>query len=378
MEALAEIKSMVERVVSEVLESRIGEIRAELAQRVEGELQPLFVQREGATALLNVAVNAIQGSVTQADILNSVLDGSTNFASRSVLFVVRGGAAVAWHARNMPERAAQNLSVSATSGAMGHALREGVPQQLKAEEILGEEARAIGVPADGRALLLPMKVREKVPAVLYADSGTVPTGRLDAHALQLLVRSAALWLEVVASRRQAPDVGRPEEAVASASVHDVQPQEVQAQVREEESWDRPSDAAIMPERISTSAVPQNEAAEAAVAPPERVTESAAALTGVAPQTQPPLEGDPELHKRARRFAKLLVDEIKLYNPQKVTEGREHRDLFERLRDDIEKSRAAYNKRYGSNPPGATEYFNQELVSNLAADDPAALGSGFRR
>jgi hypothetical protein len=134
----------------------------------------------------------------------------------------------------------------------------------------------------------------------------------------------------------------------------------------------------MPERISTSAVPQNEAAEAAVAPPERVTESAVALTGVAPQAQPPLEGDPELHKRARRFAKLLVDEIKLYNPQKVTEGREHRDLFERLRDDIEKSRAAYNKRYGSNPPGATEYFNQELVSNLAADDPAALGSGFRR
>ena len=46
------------------------------------------------------------------------------------------------------------------------------------------------------------------------------------------------------------------------------------------------------------------------------------------------------HDRARRFAKLLVDEIKLYNQTKVAEGRNRCDLYSRLHEDIEKSRAA--------------------------------------
>jgi hypothetical protein len=101
----------------------------------------------------------------------------------------------------------------------------------------------------------------------------------------------------------------------------------------------------------------------------------------APQAPPmaiPAGEEGEVHKKARRFAKLLVDEIKLYNQGKVTEGRQNRDLYDRLKDDIEKSRASYEKRYGSTVAKGGDYFNQELVRILADNDTALLGNNFRR
>lgn len=83
----------------------------------------------------------------------------------------------------------------------------------------------------------------------------------------------------------------------------------------------------------------------------------------------------EAHDRARRFAKLLVDEIKLYNQAKVAEGRSQGDLYSRLRDDIEKSRSAYQKRYGDIVRD-TDYFTQELIRILADNNPSSMGAGF--
>ena len=86
----------------------------------------------------------------------------------------------------------------------------------------------------------------------------------------------------------------------------------------------------------------------------------------------------EIHKKAKRFAKLLVDELKLYNQQKVTEGRKHKDIYSRLKDDIDKSRMSYDKRYGQTAAGGADYFNQELIRVLCEGDPAVMGKGFSR
>ena len=40
--------------------------------------------------------------------------------------------------------------------------------------------------------------------------------------------------------------------------------------------------------------------------------------------------DADTHRKAQRFARLLVDEIKLYNQAKVAEGRRNKDLYDRL------------------------------------------------
>lgn len=84
-------------------------------------------------------------------------------------------------------------------------------------------------------------------------------------------------------------------------------------------------------------------------------------------------GDNALHEEARRLARLLVSEIKLYNEDQVEEGRHNRDIYHRLKDDIDRSRQIYEERVHESVRGTTDYFQQELVRSLAGGDPRALG-----
>jgi DNA replication initiation complex subunit (GINS family) len=90
------------------------------------------------------------------------------------------------------------------------------------------------------------------------------------------------------------------------------------------------------------------------------------------------EEDADTHRKAQRFARLLVDEIKLYNQAKVIEGRKNKDLYDRLKDDIDKSRATYKKRYGNTVAANVDYLQAELVRSLAEDDISVMGANFRR
>jgi hypothetical protein len=83
-----------------------------------------------------------------------------------------------------------------------------------------------------------------------------------------------------------------------------------------------------------------------------------------------------LHNDARRFARLLVSEIKLYNEQKVVEGRSQGDLYQRLREYIDRSREMYDKRVKAEVAQRYDYFHNELVSTLAEGDEAKLGSAY--
>jgi hypothetical protein len=88
------------------------------------------------------------------------------------------------------------------------------------------------------------------------------------------------------------------------------------------------------------------------------------------------EEERRLHNDARRFARLLVSEIKLYNEQKVKEGRDASDLYERLREAIDRSREMYDKRV--QPPVAArfDYFHYEIVNTLAEGDENKLGESY--
>ena len=88
------------------------------------------------------------------------------------------------------------------------------------------------------------------------------------------------------------------------------------------------------------------------------------------------EEERRLHNDARRFARLLVSEIKLYNEPKVREGRNNGDLYDRLREDIDRSRQMYDKRVAPPVAARHDYFHQELVNTLAEGDPAKLGASY--
>jgi hypothetical protein len=76
---------------------------------------------------------------------------------------------------------------------------------------------------------------------------------------------------------------------------------------------------------------------------------------------------------ARRYARLLVSEIKLYNEGAVRVGREKRDLLHRLRSEIERARRLYAERVPDATGQRGAYFQQELVQTLADGDATLLG-----
>jgi hypothetical protein len=84
----------------------------------------------------------------------------------------------------------------------------------------------------------------------------------------------------------------------------------------------------------------------------------------------------EIHEKAQRFARLLVDEIKLYNQAKVNKGRQSKDLYRRLKKDIEKSRAGYDKKYGNTVAASGDYFTKEIIRGLADNDVTLMGCEF--
>ena len=88
------------------------------------------------------------------------------------------------------------------------------------------------------------------------------------------------------------------------------------------------------------------------------------------------EEDRRYHNDARRFARLLVSEIKLYNEQKVKEGRAQNDLYNRLREEIDRSRQMYDKRVAPQVASRYDYFYHELVNTLAEGDAGKLGQNY--
>ena len=76
---------------------------------------------------------------------------------------------------------------------------------------------------------------------------------------------------------------------------------------------------------------------------------------------------------ARRYARLLVSEIKLYNEAAVRMGRERRDILARLRPEIDRARRLYEERVPATIGARAAYFHQELVHTLADGDAGLLG-----
>jgi hypothetical protein len=116
--------------------------------------------------------------------------------------------------------------------------------------------------------------------------------------------------------------------------------------------------------------------EPVAAPVEEVALPAAAPDLAKPEEPQRSEVDEKIHRDAKRFARLLVSEIELYNKTKVADGRKNRDIYKRLKSDIVRSRHTYEKRFGKTLPKQFDYFHEELVRSLASNDSSLLGTDY--
>ena len=405
---LAELEQLRETAAARIrakLEAVLGQIR-ELSARTAGELgavvppdlEALFpvaalsehlqeLAKAPAPAGVSLEVmRHLDAGRAQSEVLQELLRQLGAWCGPRAIVVLREGNTVQGWAG---EGFVGGTPAKTWHGALANspALRraaEGVPVLVDlAQE--GMLSRWFDAPR-GRLLLVPMSLRGKVVGMLLALEGEPG---LNTAVVQQLTYTVGLMLETLSGRIVVPTAAllEPEEMTTGAEV--AAPRAPTADLFELEegaptpAMVRPIPPEVTPPVADASAtvhlkvpvapkVPPPPPATAAppapvVAPPPRVV---APPTPAAPGRVPEEE---RKHEEARRFARLLVSEIRLYNEQAVQAGKIARDIYQRLKDDIDRSREMYDQRVPADVRGSSNYFHDELVRILADGEADALG-----
>jgi hypothetical protein len=386
----------------------LGQIAAEVGAQID-DAGAESVRLGADIALLRDSVAELDEQRSQADVLNSLVARAANFAPRLVLFVVKGTNALAWAARGLDDSKGvgqiRGLSISLQADtALRTALNSKQTFYGSAEDQTENELifSRLGNLQPQRVMAVPLKVRGKCAAVVYADSAERGEGASNVEAIELLVQTAGLVVELVSLRARMSEATQSPARPAVTPVVSPQPGASPETEPSEAQPERPAPTESVPEpakpvadtepQYPASAEPEESAASAhsPAVEPQAAESPAVEAEAETPQplpevgaAQPPVAGalhtgqpddEEKLHNDARRFARLLVSEIKLYNEQKVTDGRRNNDLYGRLKDDIERSRQMYEKRVTPAVAQKVDYFYDELVNTLAEGDVGKLGS----
>ncbi|MGD0413813.1 MAG: hypothetical protein ABSA80_00530 [Terriglobales bacterium] len=414
------IEPIVDRVVAQVLDSHAAQLRTEIVRRMMEEIAAEPATDESTTqdaasasasADLARAVAEIHVGNSQREILRALLDTSSRYATRVALFVVKGSHATGWQARGFANCDAVkdfvlDENAPAVARAIGRAIGDRVLASVPVADLDPRFLQEVGTPASGEGRILPLILKDKVAALFYADSGTGAAGLLDAGSLELLVLSTSAWLEVNSLRKQThkePSAAQSDSGVAAAeapshqapafndpfAAHTPAFASGHAMAAAASASEAPTpvasaavEAPAMAENVAESVITEVQSAVAeidpALAEPLPVGHAETAATPETPPVAAISPEDQEVHRKAQRFARLLVDEIKLYNQAKVGEGRKNKDLYDRLKEAIEKSRGTYQKRYGHTVAASGNYFQHEIIRSLAEDDLSIMGANFRQ
>jgi hypothetical protein len=303
---------------------------------------------------LRAAIEEIDAQRQQADVLSTLVRHAAEYTPRVVFFVIKSGNAIGWKATGftsgLNDESVRALNLSVQANAMLHeatTVLHTTSAQNAATGLLGNFDETVA-----QSVAVPLVIRGKAAAVLYADSGH-EGGSINLDALESLMQVTSMAIELLPVRRSQP--------VAAAPAPQPAPQPAPAEPAPAPTF------AFKPEPEEAPAV------TASVASP---LPTVAEVKEVAPSAST-VQSDEEVraHNDARRFARLLVSEIKLYNEQKVVEGRRSHDLYERLKEDIDRSRQMYEKRVSASVAAKFDYFYDELLHTLGEGDPAKLGSG---
>jgi hypothetical protein len=417
-------------------------------------------------ALIKAAVDELETRQTQADVLSALVNRAAAFAPRVAFFVVRDGRATGWRARGLEgtvgDDSVRELSMAVESDTLlGEVIRSratwaGEPGAHAEDHTIYNH---FGGDPPQRIVAVPLVAREKVVAVLYADSAGQDADAVNLEAIETLARVAGMAVELQAARRTPTGAARaasqpstpsqatqpeaqhaereaepapsqaPEHAPQPEAAHEPEPQAASFsaepaghETQSEPSYEPQSEtsfASVGQHEPSTPApqpepqpVPEHYAPEPEPQPshsfapqagqsfsPQPAGQSFASTSTTQPASDAsassvsPLgksrrgmmdmdfpvevsEEDKRYHNEARRFARLLVSEIKLYNEQKVRDGRDAGDLYDRLREDIDRSRQMYDKRVRPEVAHRYDYFHHELVNMLAEGDPSKLGTDY--
>jgi hypothetical protein len=364
----SEPKDNIQEAIRTEMERRIAEIRPQLESRwsealgwaMEQLAAPLELDegviraaRTGAgseeeLARLSEGILVLGETEDQVALLNQLVDTAAGFSGRTALFVVRHERAVGWMAAGFGTGDASldirqvTLPLDGPSPlALAVSRKEVVQEEGSGEARLIWEALEAG--GSEGFVALPLLAGDRVVAVLFSDAGDSPDSPpLQAGALRILVQFSQAHLNSLRQRGRAVSRG-PASAIER---------------RSSQAWEAPKgEGAIAIGGMSGTP----EVADSILAPSVEVSPAPA--------------GSEDAHEEARRFARLLVSEILLYNEARVEEGRKNSDLSERLKEDLERSEQMYRQRAAAEVVEEMDYFQEEVVRTLANGDRSLLGTG---
>jgi len=261
------------------------------------------------------AIGAIDHARSLSEILDTLASAAGREAARAGVLLVRRGRLRGWRfvGFGAPLDEAPDIECPLDeAGVVADAVRTGAAASLEGFSPAGAPPFADS-PLGRDALALPVAIGGQIVAVLYADQGSGPPDSAGAPAawqatLEIIARHAARCLEAVTAFRTAKVFA---DMPAGPGAADVR-------------------------------------------------------SGPSPRT-----ADDE-EQAARRYARLLVSEIKMYHEPAVIAGRQERDLVERLGGEIARARVLYDQRVPADVRRAVDYFHAELVRTLADGDASLL------
>jgi hypothetical protein len=364
----------------------------EAASHLVEPLEKSFASGDGTNALSPSGILSCVRKLAAATYAEQVFDVLAEQAARmnvrSAVFDVRGRAAWAASAGGFdPELSGDNLRTLVVPLNHDGPFRkvfetaEAVETNAAGLEKNRNVVVKFGAAANARVLLVPVRSADSIAAIFYADIGEKRDSRL-IDALKVLAEFAGAQIDRLmvlngglAGVEPAP-VARegeaPSEPAAGAPGSEIETPEAEVVAGYETPEDITAEASpAEPPGPSSEVEPLSTALPEAVQP---AAESHAPAE--AAEIARPTEAEGKIHRDARRFSKLLVSEIELYNKSSVEEGRRNKDLYQRLKKDIDRSRDTYEKRFAHTVASEIDYFHEELVRTLAENDPLLLGSGY--
>lgn len=264
---------------------------------------------------LGAALNLLESSSSQGEVLKRLLEGLQPFVERSALFVIKQGIA----------------SLFATRGFESDLPKPGSPvvPPPELEDVI--QCRVPFISASGPAYLalltilsrfeaadvciLPLRLRRKTVALLMVDSGLRQVIDHPNH-VRALAHAAEATLSFLVGLREDEKTSVPVESHPSM-------------------------------------------------PTQRIPEP------IAEPLVPPL--DPKIRANAERSARVLVGDIELYFPNKVVQGRQKSNLYAALRDELDRSLASFVERYTAEVENHYHIFYQTVLQQLCDGDASKLG-----
>ncbi len=185
------------RQTDHILEERI----ADLTSKIESHFQDRFEQRLAAARTsvrreigekINQAVRRLRNFENEEQWSNALLDAATGFCGRAALFLVTREAIELRGARGFESQPQFKVALDSAPAFRSAVDSRDTVVALRTPGELGEPVAQLAGPAIGRCTLFPLGLRDRVAAVLYADSAD---GNIDTAVLETLAGFGALVLE---------------------------------------------------------------------------------------------------------------------------------------------------------------------------------------